>query len=188
MVPHPAPKCFVLTLSWWSAPLKHEWSEGGLHVSGKEDGIRRRKEKFIRGSFSTFQSTELDEFTNFHRGRAETADTGGFSPRTVALITLTAKRMFWKCIFTPIFAANCLTNNSPPQTTVDIMPATQSRVFQPHLRPLQGSWLCHVVKQHFATSGSLAVLVFPSQGCSQIAAPRPGLQSAGTALLEQAWH
>lgn len=71
MVPHPAPKCFVLTLSWWSAPLKHEWSEGGLHVSGKEDGIRRSSSGAHSASFRaqnwmsslTFTEAELKQLT-----------------------------------------------------------------------------------------------------------------------------
>lgn len=31
----------MLTLWWWSAPLKHGWSGGGLLVSRKEDAISK---------------------------------------------------------------------------------------------------------------------------------------------------
>lgn len=125
MVSHPAPKRFVLTLSWSSAPLKHEWSEGGLHVSGKEDGISKGEaHQGLIQHLPEHQRAELDEFTKFHRGRGETTDTGGFTPGTGALIRLTAKGMFGKCIYTPIFAASYLTNNSP-RTRVNITPGTQ---------------------------------------------------------------
>lgn len=173
MVSHPAQKYFVLTLSWSSAPLKHEWSEGGLHVSGKEDGISKGEahQRLIQ-HLSEHQRTELDEFTKFHRGRSETADTGGFTPRTVALIRLTAKGMFGTCVFTPIFAANCLTDNPPPHTTVNSMPGTQFRVCQPHLRSPQGSWSHHGARQQLGTSATLTLLgwkwhgeLLPNQGC-----------------------
>lgn len=158
MVSHPAPKRFVLTLSWSSAPLKHEWSEGGLHVSGKEDGISKGEaHQGLIQHLPEHQRAELDEFTKFHRGRGETTDTGGFTPGTGALIRLTAKGMFGKCIYKPIFAASYLTNNSP-QTRVNIMPGTQLRVCQPCLRSLQGSWSRHGVSQQSATSGSLTLL------------------------------
>lgn len=158
MVSHPAPKRFVLTLSWSSAPLKHEWSEGGLHVSGKEDGISKGEaHQGLIQHLPEHQRAELDEFTKFHRGRGETTDTGGFTPGRGALIRLTAKGMFGKCIYTPIFAASYLTNNSP-QTRVNITPGTQLRVCQPCLISPQGSWSCHGVSQQFATSGSLTLL------------------------------
>lgn len=98
MLRHPAQKHFVLTLSWSSAPLKHEWSEGGLHVSGKEDGISKEAHQRLIQHLSEHQRTELNEFTKFHKGRGETADTGEFMPRTVALIRLTATGMFEKCV------------------------------------------------------------------------------------------
>lgn len=182
MVSHPAPKRFVLTLSWWSAPLKHEWSEGGLHVSGKEDGISKREahQRLIQ-HFPEHQRAELDEFTKIYRGRGETADTGGSTPRTEAL---TAKGMFGKCIYTLLFAADCLTSNPPPQTTVSIMPGTQVRVCQPHLRSPQGSWAHHRAKPavcHIWQPDS------PGTEMTLMDVPRAG-NSSVTALLEQAWH
>lgn len=185
MVSHPAQKHFVLTLSWSSAPPKHEWSEGGLHVSGKEDWISKGEaHQGLIQYLSEHQRTELEEFTKFHRGRGETADTGGFTPRTVALIRLTAPGMFGKCVFAPVFAANRLTGNPPPpQTTVNIMPGIQFGDCQPRLRSPQGSWLCHSASQQLGTSGSLALLgwkwhgwLFPGQGSRVLhSSPRAGI-------------
>lgn len=104
-------KNFVLTLWWWSAPLRHEWSAGGLHVSGKEGGIS--KEEAHQGlvqHLSEHQGTEVDEFTKIHRG--ERADTGGCTAQDSGTDQADGQRDVWEmCIYTPIFAVNCLTNN-----------------------------------------------------------------------------